>query len=723
MPQRGAAALLLLVLSALMTGVLGAPAHAQSPQGRVVLIGIPGLRWSDLSESGTPTLWRLTGEASAGALSVRTTRVDTCPMDGWLTVSAGQRARLAYGDCALPTAPTVFGESAGAPGWAGIAKDNAGTSYEARIGLLGDAVHQAGGCTMAVGAGGVFGAADVAGRVDVYAGTPSAVRDWSRCPLAAVEFDDVYRVYATAGVDAGGAQVPVARERRAAAARTADTHVGEVLNALPPDATVLIAGLSDTSGDPHLHVALAKGRGFGPAYLSSNATRQPRLVTLTDVTATILSVLGLPQPDDAIGSPWRPSKTDAQAVDKVYALDDEDAAAQAVRRVQPAFFIVLFGGQLLLYGLATLALRRRWGRTAGILAATRLIALLGAAAPVASFLANLLPWWRSEHPAPALISGVVCWITLVAAAALGGPWRRSLIGSGLVVAGVTALVLGLDVIFGSYLQLNALMGYTALVGGRFYGFGNMAFALFAVAAVLTAAWLCERPVRAGQTGRAVAVVAGVGAAAVAIDGWPDWGSDFGGVIALVPALAVLGLLVAGRPVSVLRLGAFCVAGAVLVLLIAFADSLRADPSHLGRFWSDLMAGDAWGVIARKAGAMLRSLGYWPFTVAVVGALGFLFFVLARPLQWRAALLDQAYRLSPTLRPALLSTLTLAIAGMLVNDSGVVIPAIAFSLAIPLTLAASVRALELEPGEGAAPTPPPSTAARSAPTGPPSSGPR
>jgi hypothetical protein len=711
-PLRGAKRCIAMAFAVLVTAVLpvlggAAAAQASVPTrtaGQVVLIGVPGLRWSDLDERGTPALWSLTARSSAAALSVRATGGHTCATDGWLSVSAGQRARLPNSTCALPPAPAVSGSVAAVPAWSTIKADNAATSYRARIGLLGDAVQRGQGCTLAVGPGAVFGAADGNGLVDVYAETPAKVPAdaWGGCALTVVEVDHIYRAHVTAGVDAGGAPLPVSQDKQAAAVQAADQRVAEVLRAVPATATLVVLGLADLGNTPHLHVAMAHGRGFGPGYLTSNATRQPRLVTLTDTTATILRTLGLPQPAEAVGSPWRTERTGKTAAAKVAELDDEDVAAQAVRQVQPAFFIVLFGGQLLLYGLATVALRRRWGGERRILAATRLIALIGAAAPVASFLANLVPWWQATHPAGALIAGVVCWIGVVTALALAGPWRRSLVGPGLVIAGITALVLGLDVMIGSRLNLNALMGYTALVAGRFYGFGNQAFALFAVAALLSAAWLAERSVRAGHTRTAVAIVAATGAAAVVIDGWPDWGSDFGGVLALVPAIAVLALLVAGRPVSVRFVLACCLAGVVLVLVISALDAQRAEPSHLGRFWDDLMNGDAWGVIARKAGAMLRSLGYWPFTVAAVGALGFLFLVLARPLQWRAALLDRAYHYSPTLRPALTAALVLAITGMLVNDSGVVVPAIVFSLAIPLALAASVRALELD---GAAATPP------------------
>jgi hypothetical protein len=688
-----------------------------------VIIGVPGLRWSDLSETGTPALWSFTDRGSAAALSVRTTTPTTCPVDGWLTVSAGQRARLAHGSCALPPAPVRIGGNYYVPGFAAMHRDNANTTYEAQVGLLGEAVHRAGGCTLAVGPGGVFGAADTSGRVDRYAANASQVTDWSQCALTVVDVDDVFRAYIAAGVDAHGAQVPVTDKQRAAAATRADQRIGQVIAGLPYDTTVLLAGLSDTGNAPHLHVALAAGPAHGNqgGYLTSNATRRHGLVTLTDVTSTALRDLGLPQPSAAIGAPWRSQASNASAAAKVGELDDEDVAARSVSRLQAPFFILLFGAQLLLYAFASLALRRRTDGRQRVLAWTRPVALAGAAVPVASFLANVVPWWRSTHPVPVLIGFILLATAAVTALALAGPWRRSLIAPALVIAAVTAATLGLDVLTGSHLQINSLMGYTALVGGRFYGFGNIAFAVFATGSILAAAWLAEWPLRAGRRTIAVTIVVAVGVVAAALDGWPSWGGDFGGVLAIIPGTAVLALMIAGKRISPVRVGLIALAAVAVVLVIAFADSLRpvTDQTHLGRFWDDLVHGDAWGVIGRKLLAMLKSLRYWQFTVIAIGAVCFVFFVLARPVRWRAAVLADAYTRTRTLRPALIAALTTASVGMLVNDSGVVIPAIALGLAVPLTLAVGVRGVELS-GRPASSPPPPTRPAhrgpRSAPTG-------
>ncbi|MEO3786252.1 hypothetical protein ABGB12_23235 [Actinocorallia sp. B10E7] len=709
---RAAWAMITVLVTAVMT-LSAQPAQAE-PAGRVVIVGVPGLQWSDLSPKGTPTLWRLAGDGATAALSVRTTTTRTCPVDGWLTVSAGQRARLANGSCALPPTPETGEDGASVTGWAEIVSDNAGTPYRAQAGLLGDAVHRAGGCTQAVGPGGVFGAADGRGRVDRYSATVEEVTDWAACPLTVIDVDDVSRAYVKAGVDSSGAQAPVSPEDRARAASDADARIARALSGLPAGATVLIAGLADATGTPHLHVALGSG-GFGRGHLTSSATRRDGLVTLTDVTATALDRLGIELPSGAVGSVWKTVPSGDPAGAKAAALNDQDLAAQAIRRLSGVFFVVLFTVQLLLYGYAAIALRRGAKDRRRILGWTRVGALAGAATPAATYLAGLLPWWRSSHPGALLVVCVAALSALITALALAGPWRRSITGPGLVIAGLTAAVLGLDVITGSNLQINTFMGYTALVAGRFYGFGNMAFALFATASVLTAAWLAEPLLRAGRRLVALVLVVLVGLVATVVDGLPGWGSDFGGVIAILMGTGALALLISGRRVSAARMGLLALMGAAVVLGMSFADSRRAEPTHLGRFWTQLMDGEGWSVVTRKFGAMLGSLGHWEYTIAAIGAMLFLFLVLARPSSWETPILASAYRRAPTLRPALLAALVIALMGMLMNDSGVVIPALVFTLAIPLVLAACVRALELDVADAGSTTPqePAPTPARTA----------
>jgi hypothetical protein len=311
---------------------------------------------------------------------------------------------------------------------------------------------------------------------------------------------------------------------------------------------------------------------------------------------------------------------------------------------------------------------------------------------------------------------------LITAVAFAGPWRAHVLGPLTAVAAITSLALLLDVMTGSRLQVNAVTGYEPVTGGRFYGFSNIAFAVYATGTILGLAGVAQWLLRRGVS-RLVVVGACTlyGGFAVFADGWPSWGADFGGVPAFVIGLAVFLILLSGRRVSVLRLLLVGLAGGVLVGTLSVVDWLRPETerTHLGTFVQQVIDGQAWTVVGRKFSAMIGvTVGNWSLTLLTVVALAFLFFVLARPSRWGAPALGQAYALAPTLRAGLFGALTCAFVGFLINDSGIAIPAMALTVAVPLTLAACVRALQLS-----TPTPPGPRSGRAAPTrseaGPPS----
>src|SRR5665811_1728149 len=70
----------------------GAADAADPGQGRVVVVGVAGLRWADVSPEATPALWSLAQHAAIGTVAARSVRSSACPADGGLTISAGARA-------------------------------------------------------------------------------------------------------------------------------------------------------------------------------------------------------------------------------------------------------------------------------------------------------------------------------------------------------------------------------------------------------------------------------------------------------------------------------------------------------------------------------------------------------------------------------------------------------------------------------------------------------
>src|SRR6185503_10329694 len=120
--------------------------------GPIVVLGTGGLSWSDVSAQATPALWSLLRDGATAALSVRSVHANTCPVDGWLTLSAGEQAADAGPERAsgakppcrsLPehlTAPPAGMTAVKVPRWNEYLAAAAANRFRASPGLLGDQV-------------------------------------------------------------------------------------------------------------------------------------------------------------------------------------------------------------------------------------------------------------------------------------------------------------------------------------------------------------------------------------------------------------------------------------------------------------------------------------------------------------------------------------------------------------------------------------------------------
>ena len=666
--------------------VTAAQSTAESTSAdHVIVVGVPGLRWQQVRVADMPYLAALVARSSLGAMSVRSARSRTCPGDGWVQLGTGNRARVPVAENdpdaeqgLCPAAPEVKQEGHGAtvPSWPDIVAENEALHFGAEPGALANSLHEAGACLSAVGPDAPLATASGDGESALWQPSLSGATAAALavCPVTVVGSDALVD-----GADPTGlAEV--------------DAVVAAVDKARSKNSLLIVVGVSEVRDEPpSLHVALAQGPGFTSGLLVSSSTRRAPFVQLSDVAPTVLSVLGLPQPAAMTYGPWRAvrQETTATGDERLPDLVERDAQAQQVGRLIPPFFVTLVLTQAALYLLAYFALRRvtsatrrRW-----VLAGTQVLAVAYAAGPVATFLANLLPWWRTTYPLPTLLVAVSLAGGTVTAIAFLGPWRRHPFGPSGCVAMITAVVLAADVISGANLQLSSLAGYSPIVAGRFAGLGNLAFATFGAGALLGAAALVSD--RSRRT--TLFTVSVIGVLAVLVDGLPAWGSDFGGVIALVPSFVVLGVTATGSRVSWRQLVSLILLGVVVVAGISTADYLRpeADRTHLGRFVQQLLDGSAGLVVQRKIEANLNLLTNSVLTLLVPLALVFLAFLIRRP----RGLLPWTFGQVPTLRAGLTAVLVLGVVGGLVNDSGVAIPVMAATLVIPVAIAVVAASLQ------------------------------
>ena len=473
-------------LAAPLLAVFGPQAHAagtaqsaQSAQARhVVIVGISGLTWTGVTQAATPELWRLAGVGSVGSLVDYAQQPLACPADGWLTLNSAARAQGPRPCTSLPTV-TPAGEGANIPAMPQLIQDNRQFHESPDWGLLGTLAT----CTTAVGPGAALALAAPTGIVSAYLPSPGDLSPsvLARCPLTVVDLG----------------QVGTSERNRVSAI---DRQLAHIAAELPPSTLLLVtapgaaagAGQGQTpDGSPHLMTVMVSGPGFADGTLDSSATRRPGIVTLTDLTPTVAAWLGHSVPAGTVGA--RITRGERGDLDStVTSLRARETAEQVWISTHGWFFIGYAAADALAFCVPALlfwgsAEERRHRRAQS----WRVAGIVAAAVPLASYLANLAPWWNWSHPAWWLYGLTIAWTLVVAAAALSGQWRRDALGPFGAICLATLLLLAVDVTAGSRLQLEAPFGLSLLVSGRFYGIGNDALGVYCVSALVAAAWVAS----------------------------------------------------------------------------------------------------------------------------------------------------------------------------------------------------------------------------------------
>ncbi|MEU4384704.1 hypothetical protein [Promicromonospora sp. NPDC023805] len=334
-------------------GTAGGSAAASStpkPAAPVVVVGVAGLRWTDVSRSTTPNLWHMIGGGSVASINVRTADPATCPLDAWLTLSAGSRTVSAgsaeraeeptreqdgrtpeaRGATSCTPVPQALGGGGAEPtaatvdGWDALPEQEEGTDEEEPAetaetpapGLLGELLADADACSTAVGPGAAVMLAREDGRVSRYvpsldallAATPDSAPDTA--PDSASEtaepgaagtgnpaWSDVLAECPVTVIDAGS--LPEGPER-AAALDVLDSTLSTLRTGLPSGTRVLVAGIADTPLTQQGLQVVVDWVVDVPRvrWLTSDASRSTGFVQLTDLTATAAEAgNALPDPE------------------------------------------------------------------------------------------------------------------------------------------------------------------------------------------------------------------------------------------------------------------------------------------------------------------------------------------------------------------------------------------------------------------------------------------
>lgn len=706
MRRPGAAAAPLLVLTALFVAAVSflvdlpgyaaghsrsgtRPVTSQNSADYVIVAGVPGLRWDDVDELTTPALWRLAQRGAIGSLAVRSAHTPTCPPDGWVTLGAGNFARRQSGPvpqaCPKLDVPLTQPDELGAylPDQTKVVLAQKQLPYGAVPGALAESVR----CTTAVGSGAAIAAARPFGRVDRYA--PALPEDdaktlLSTCILSIVELGTV------------NGDTP---KQRAAQAAAADAVLARVDAQRPERSTIVIAGVSDTGPDGRLHVVAIDGPGWDGGWLTSITTgRRNGYLELIDLAPSALHMLGRAVPKRVIsGAPAAAVEGRPEDLTRaIAALGDADRRASASLSMVGWFFTVLALVQILLYA-AVIPLLLRSYRHAGptgpapprpVLVRAIEIAYIAVALVLpAAILADAVPWWRSSGSGELFILVTLVLTALMTTLVARLPWmRRTLmpLGAGSALA---ALVVCVDLLTGASLQLNGVVGYSALQGGRFAGVGIVVMGVLFAGALMSAAWVAHLvPFRY----RTLAVT-GIGAFVVVLVASPSLGADAGGAVALTAGVCLAAALSQGGWLTFTRLAWAVLAGLLVTLGFAMVDVRRPveQQGSLGRILAQFGEGTASLTLHRVGVNNVMAFVSSALTLLAIGGAIFAWMVLMRP--WGG--LKRLFGIYPAIRAAAVAIIVSSLIAGLIGGAALNAAGAAAATVLPLLTLTSLRVLE------------------------------
>lgn len=707
--------------------VAAPPATAGSTCSRAVIFTLPGITWSDIERVSPRHIVRAVHDGAAGSIAVRTVSFRSTYASGFATIGAGSRLDAPQTSgapvAAVPGSDLFDRVRAGGLREIRTLAEEAG--YDARPGALADAL--TGVPVAAVGnadlgrppaapfgrgrwallaamssSGTVLEAATSSSLLERAPDAPWGVRTASRavlrpvekaladrCGVVVVDQGDLERAEQLALATGGELTA-----RRDAALERADAVLGAIRRYLDPSRDLLLV-LSPTSpawtSQIHLGVAIAVGPGFRPgSTLESASTRRSGIVTLPDVAPTVLNHFDRSRPAVMTGRPW--FATGPAHQDVIAAGVELDAQSVFNYRMQPRVSTGFVVFQVLVYLVITILLAR--AERARRLHVTRAwhwlepAALAVVAFPVCTYIAG---FFRGHELGPA---GFIALLVVLDALLVGVVSRvvPDAFGRLLALTGFTTTVLFADLVSGSRLQFTTVFGSIPIFAGRFTGAGNITFAVLGASSLLSAALVVHRWPRSviAKTVAALILVA-----TIVIDGAPQWGSDVGGTLTLVPTFIVLWLLLSDRRPSVKAVVTAVVAAVVTLGIFVAVDVARPPESqtHLARLFEDVRdrgLGIFAETLGRKGRANVSVFKTSMWSLFLPPALGAMAWLLVRP-RGRWQRLAQEH---PKLRAGLIGGIVLAVVGAATNDSGIVISAVVLSFLVPLAYLVHV-ALELE----------------------------
>ena len=489
---------------------------------------------------------------------------------------------------------------------------------------------------------------------------------------------------------------PVAESQHADAVRELDSVVGMVDAQRGPGDVVIVASQAlavDQNGTLQgLGPFIVAGPGFS-GFATSSSTHRSGIVTNLDVPATVLAALGIRRPVAVLGNPVTVTPSEAPALGRISLLVRDNSTAIAVDSLKSAVHNSLIWSVVAVLALTAFVVwRARVWRPRSRARATRALegaVLLVLSLPVANTLMFAFARWPSggtEALAAFYASAALAWVCALLVAR-----QFSARVAAIALAVTAALGFVGDQLAGAPLSFTSFLGYSPLVGARFYGMGNEIASLLFGAALVALGLAIDNWPRAGLATwlrRFGVPLAGV--LVVVVAAAPMLGANVGVAVWGTAGFGLAWALANGRGVSWrLALG---IALTVVLVVAAFSaiDLLRAgDQTHLGRALASAQEGGVstlMTIVSRKAEANASVLANTDLTWILVATLGlFAFARWRRGSDWQDLLAENPGFMAMSLAAAVGGAVA-----FFSEDSGIAIPSL---IAVYVGLALAIGLIE------------------------------
>ena len=425
-----------------------------------------------------------------------------------------------------------------------------------------------------------------------------------------------------------------------------------------------------------LTVFISAGKGISPGYAISGITRRKGIVSLADIAPTILDFYNIETPNtmEATLLDWvKSSETVTQKKESFIDVNKKSTLRDsAFVKVAATFILVIFLSVIL-----SLSAYKKFKK---LKIYAVFLSWMSLVMPTIAFL--MAPFML------ALSKPIIVYLFFVSSSILvsvGCYFAMKKYETSMVVLWICATTLTVqivDIIFSGNLQLNSLFGYSAIIAGRFAGFGNLAFSIVAISSVVLVAMIKQlsrtRPYL-NKKWVNIAILAML-IFVLIMDGLPYFGSDVGGVLSLTPMVFIVGLMMYEKRLSLKTIiYALLITLATLTAFSLFDLSRPlSERTHLGRFVKVVLNGEGRTIIERKILSNLHILTNSLTATVVIIATIFLIFLFLKPEKF----VKEMSLLNPGFRYIVYPGLVVGLLGMLLNDSGVAIPGMMLSIAAP-----------------------------------------